>query len=101
MNQEEINQTRIKIKDFIPDDMYGNDLIEYLMNEKEDSGFDKLFTREQRIALLALFRKVMYAQEFHEFKDKNPHDEQLSDLAAKLRNHRHDTSKQYSAKPEF
>jgi hypothetical protein len=101
MNQEEINQTRKEIRDFIPSDMYGDDLIEYLMDDNDDSGFDKLFTKEQRVALLALFKKVMYAQSFHEYKDKNPHDEQLSDLSAKLRNHRHDTTKQYSAKPEF
>ena len=93
------------VEAFLPEDAYSNDLITFLLDGGENGSFAKLFTREQRVALIAIFQRIIQSEDFHQYTDEKPHGETLgktvSNIEAKLRNHRHDTTKTYSAKPEF
>jgi hypothetical protein len=86
----------------VPDDAYGDDLISFL---KEDSVFGKLFSKEQKEALIAIFKRLVNIEDYHGYKDTCPHEETLgkaiNQLEAKFRNHRHETGKTFSAKPEY
>ncbi len=93
------------VEAFLPEDAYSDDLIKFLLNGGENGSFAKLFTKEQRIVLIAIFQRIVQSQDFHQYKDQNPHNETLgkaySNLDAKLRNHRHNLNKTFSSKPEF
>ena len=89
----------------IPDDAWGDDFTKFL---ESDETIAKLFSKEQKQALVAIIGRVVKMINFHACEDKAPHEDkfiQLNDntekVDAKLRNHRHDLGKQYSAKPEF
>lgn len=87
----------------IPEDAWSDDLTKFL---KTDPEFAKLFPdKEQREALIAIFAKVTFMVDFHTYEDTSPHGETLAkkmfETDAKLRNHRHQMDKSYSAKAEF
>jgi len=93
------------VEAFLPEDAYSDDLITFLLDGGENGSFAKQFTKEQRIALVAVFQRIVQSQDFHQYKDENPHNETLgqtiSNTDAKLRNHRHDLNKTFSSKAEF
>lgn len=73
-------------------------------DEASKAAMEKLFTPEQLIFIHQLLKNVISALKFHDSKDSSPHEDltnQIENIDAKLRNHRHDLNKQYSAKPEF
>ena len=96
---------KVDIAAFLPEDAYSDDLITFLLDGGEAGSFAKLFTKEQRIALIAIIQRIVQSQDFHQYKDERPHEESLGKIIstneAKLRNHRHDLNKTFSAKPEF
>jgi hypothetical protein len=102
MNQKEVEA---KIRAFLPEDAYSKqEIIAYLI-EDDEKLLEKAFPDpQQRIVLVALFDRVLDMLQYHT-EEEEPHEEQLGEkirnVDAKLRNHRHDTTKQYSAKPEF
>ena len=79
--------------------------------KKNDNGFSdaetlrKIFTEEQLAFVKILVNNIIKAIVFHNTESlAESHMDIRKDiehLDAKLRNHRHDTTKQYSAKPEF
>jgi hypothetical protein len=87
----------------IPEDIWGDDLTKFL---KESEEFAKLFpNKEQKEALIAIFANINFMVHFHAYEDTNPHESTLAkrlfDSDAKLRNHRHQLDKNFSAKAEF
>jgi hypothetical protein len=86
----------------IPDDAWDEDFAVFL---EKDEAFAKLFSKEQKQALIAIIDRVIKMINFHAYDDKAPHEDTLSDRInqtdSKLRNHRHDLGKQFTAKPEF
>lgn len=82
------------------------DAIAAFSNEKTDGKIlRQAFTPEQYRIIKALLTKLGEALDWHMDKQEDPHSETLGDkisrLDAKLRNHRHETGKTFSAKPEF
>jgi predicted transcriptional regulator len=75
----------------------------------EDKGAEykelaKVFSPQQLDVLSAIVAKAVAAIEWHNGKDSDAHpnlEEKVNDLAAKFRNHRHETGKTFSAKPEY
>lgn len=75
--------------------------------DDQDSDYQLLkqvFSPQQLELLGILLHKGIDGLEFHNSKDSEAHQdirEKIEDLAAKFRNHRHETGKTYSAKPEY
>jgi tRNA U38,U39,U40 pseudouridine synthase TruA len=86
----------------LPDDAVSDDLVKFL---KADTDFAKIFSKEQREAIIAIIARIVSTHDFHAYTDEQPHSETIAkrvyDLEAKLRNHRHDMGKIFTAKPEF
>ena len=65
----------------------------------------KIFNPQQLAVLRAIISKALYGLgEWHNSKDSDAHpdiQEKINDLSAKFRNHRHETGKTFSAKPEY
>jgi hypothetical protein len=88
-----------------------SDVITEPNTKKNENGFSdaetlhKIFTDEQLSFIRILVSNVIKAFEFHNndsLAEAHPEiKEELEKIDAKLRNHRHDTTKQFSAKPEF
>ncbi len=83
------------------EEVFGTDILEVLKDHKE---FTQAFNKEQQSIILTVLKKIIKQQEFHDYDDKNPHDESLGkdirELDEKLLNHRHDLGKTYTAKAE-
>ncbi len=65
--------------------------------------FLKIFNEDQMELISIIVNFMVKALEFHD-KYEESHEafrKEVTSIDAKLRNHRHDTTKQYSAKPEF
>jgi hypothetical protein len=99
------------------------DLIEWLADEKGDVanlwGMEntiseplpkdkatllKIFNEEQLAIIVQIVKNTVAALKFHDTEQDDSHNdlrENIEATNAKLRNHRHDTTKQYSSKPEF
>lgn len=82
------------------------ELNDTLQSEHPDdkAPFLKIFNEDQLGLLKIIVNHCVTALEFHSKKDDEAHPdlrEKVENIDAKLRNHRHDTTKQYSAKPEF
>jgi predicted transcriptional regulator len=81
------------------------DINTMLSNKDEEyKELEKVFSPQQLEVIGAIVNKAVLALEWHNSKDSDAHpnlEEQLSDLAAKFRNHRHETGKTFSAKPEY
>jgi hypothetical protein len=103
MNQKEVEA---KIRAFLPEDAYSKEEIIAYLIEDDEKLLEKAFPEpQQRIVIVALFNRVLDMLQYHTEEEEDPHEKEigvrLDNLDAKLRNHRHDTTKQYSAKPEF
>ena len=65
---------------------------------------EKIFTEEQLAIITQLIKNVVAALKFHDDEQDDSHEDlrdKIDNVEAKLRNHRHDTTKTFSAKPEF
>lgn len=97
MNIEERKGFEKDVEAFLPEGAWWEDLIAILL---EDEDFEKAFNREQRTVLLAVFKRIVAMLRWHREEDEEPH-KMIATIDAKLRNHRHELDKSYSAKPEF
>ena len=82
------------------------DIDTMLQNKDEDyKQLEKVFSPQQLEIVSSIVRKAVAGlDEFHNSKDSDAHPnlkDQIDDLAAKFRNHRHETGKTFSAKPEY
>jgi hypothetical protein len=103
MNQKEVEA---KIAAFLPEDAYSKDEIIAFLVEDDEKLFEKAFPNiEQRAAITALFSRTLDMLKFHTEDDESAHEEylgkKLANVDAKLRNHRHELDKTYSAKADF
>lgn len=72
--------------------------------DAEYKELEKVFSPQQLEVLAAIVAKVVAGLEWHNGKDSEAHpniEEKVDDLAAKFSNHRHETGKTFSAKPEY
>ncbi len=72
--------------------------------ESDKATLLKIFNEEQLCFIKILINDVVSALKFHSEDDDSVHPdmrEQLKTSDAKLRNHRHELDKSFSAKPEF
>ena len=91
------------INAFMPENAFLKDeIVDFL---KIDVTFAKAFTKEQRITLIAIFERILDIHYYHTDDEETPHTDtiykKIESAEAKLRNHRHDTTKSFSAKAEF
>lgn len=91
------------INAFLPENAFQKDqIVDFL---KSDASIAKLFTKEQRVALIAIVERILDIHYYHADDEEKPHQEQIfvkiDNVEAKLRNHRHETGKTFSAKAEF
>ena len=81
------------------------DLTAYFDSKIDRDTFEKIFTKEQAIFLGRFLKNVIWAiDEWHNKKDEESHNDirtKLNKTEARLRNHRHDTSKMFSGKAEY
>ena len=80
--------------------------INTLLQDKDEDykELEKVFSPQQLEVLSAIVAKAVAGLEWHNGKDSDAHpnlEEKVADLAAKFRNHRHETGKTFSAKPEY
>lgn len=75
-----------------------------LSNPEDQKVLLKLFSSEQLEVVKAIIKNTISALEWHNKDDTEAHSdirEMFKALEAKFRNHRHETGKTYSAKPEY
>ncbi len=72
-------------------------------NPEDRADFLKIFNEEQLELIGIIVNQVVKAMKWHDEYDEAHADlrKEVNNVDAKLRNHRHDTTKQYSAKAEF
>ena len=74
-------------------------------NPADVTTMKKIFPQTEQYELIkTIVLTVVAALDFHNTEDDSAHpslDKADKDLAAKFRNHRHETGKNYSAKPEY
>jgi hypothetical protein len=72
---------------------------------KDNKFFQRAFSPDQIKFLSFILKRIAFNANFHEYDDSAPHDETIGKeivrLEKKLENHRHETGKTFSAKPEF
>jgi hypothetical protein len=80
------------------------DAVSAFTNDLDGKLLAKAFSPEQYRILCAMFKKLDAALEWHDSEEnENAHPlllKKVDNLDAKLRNHRHETGKTFSAKPE-
>jgi hypothetical protein len=73
-------------------------------NADDKTAMLKVFNEEQLAVVTQILKNVVHALEFHGTEDDGTHPdlrEQIKKVDAKLRNHRHELNKNFSAKAEF
>ena len=80
------------------------DIVNLFKYSPHVKNLQKIFPDEAQFRFIkALVKKLESAYDFHDEDDPEAHQgirNKINELAEKLRNHRHDLSKQFSGKPE-
>jgi hypothetical protein len=104
MSEEDLETLESEIEFIEREDISFFDVFSAITNDTDGKILAKAFTSEQYSIIKAIVKAISDAYEFHDGKESESHPdlrEAISKVEAKLRNHRHETGKSFSAKAEF